>query len=159
MHVAIPEEITSGAAKRATNFSLRLPQGWEQSMTACDRGWIGRTIFVAKGKLTLSLKNWWYPPPPDTTTSQPTPEPYFLHRLFLWMPRKMWNIDFWCPHCITHQPLRSKGIYNHVRLVYTTNLKSLIRLSSPDHRNLNTVDLLNPNPTVVATSMWTWWKC
>ena len=117
MHVAIPEEITSGAAKRATDFSLRLPQGWEQSMSACDRAWIGRTLFVAKGKLTPSLRNWWYPPPPDTTTSQPTPEPYVLRRLFLWIPRKMWNIDFQCPHCTTHQSLRSKGIYNRVRLV------------------------------------------
>ena len=29
----------------------------------------------------------------------------------------MWNIDFRCPHCTTHQSLRSKGIYNRVRFV------------------------------------------
>ena len=117
MHFAIPEEITSGAAKRATDFNL--PQRWEQSMSACDRDWIGCTLFVAKGKLMPLLKNWWYPPPPNTTTSQPTPESYLLCRLFLWMPRcgKMWNIDFRCPHCTTHQSLHSKGIYTCVRLV------------------------------------------
>ncbi len=34
------------------------------------------------------------------------------------MPKRMWNVDFMCPRCeSTPQPLRSKGIYNHVRLV------------------------------------------
>ena len=35
----------------------------------------------------------------------------------MWMPRKMWKVDFHCPHCGPHESLRSKGVYNRVRLV------------------------------------------
>ena len=40
---------------------------------------------------------------------------YHLMRLFLWMPRKMWKVDFHCPRCT--DSLTSKGLYNRVRLV------------------------------------------
>lgn len=33
------------------------------------------------------------------------------------MPRKLWKVDFHCPNCETPRSLRSKGLYNHVRLV------------------------------------------
>ena len=50
-------------SRRPTNYLLRLPNGWQQNMAPIDREWVGRTLFVAKGKLTLSLKLWLYPPP------------------------------------------------------------------------------------------------
>ena len=30
----------------------RLPQGWRQTISPGDMGWIGRSLFVAKGKMT-----------------------------------------------------------------------------------------------------------
>ena len=71
--------------------------------------------FVGKGNLTTNLKNWWHPPVQKRT--KPTPAQYFGKRLFLWMPRKMWEVDFKCPHCTPTQSLRSKGLYNRVCLV------------------------------------------
>jgi hypothetical protein len=86
-------------------------------MNKGDRRWIDHALFVAKGKLAPNLKLWWHPPSSELPTSKPHPESYHLKRLFLWMPRRLWKVDFRCPHCSTPQSLRSKGIYNHVRLV------------------------------------------
>ena len=83
---------------------------------------------MVKGKLTLSMKTWWYPPQPEHHSAQPSPDTYHHHRLFLWMPRKMWNVNFHCPHCGPHQSLRSKGPYNRVRLVL--NLKDQYYLAA-----------------------------
>ena len=41
---------------------------------------------------------------------------YYHKRLFLWMLLRKWQVLFHCPHCKS-QHLRSKGVYNHVRLV------------------------------------------
>ena len=86
-------------------------------MASGDRSWVGKSLFVAKGRLKDKLVNWWYPPsvPSLQVTSEPKPQLYFLRRLFLWMPRKMWLVDFKCPTCKVS--LRSKGLYNRVRLV------------------------------------------
>ena len=59
---------------------------------------IGRALFVAKGKLTPNLKLWWHPPTEVTTMAQLTPDTYHHRRLFRWMPREMWKVDFHCPH-------------------------------------------------------------
>lgn len=107
--------------RQTTDFSLRLPQGWGKTVSESDRCWIGRSLFTAKkGKLTDKLTLWWYPPPYQLPTGKPSPEAYHQKRLFLWMPRRMWQVDFKCPRCVTPQSLRSKGIYNHVRLVMDT---------------------------------------
>ena len=98
------------------DYSLRLPQGWKNIKPA-DRGWIGHSLFAAKGKLTSNLKLWWLPPPFHLSLAKPSPEQYHRRRLFLWMPRKMWSVDFRCPRCHSPQSLRSRGIYNHVRTV------------------------------------------
>ena len=101
--------------RHPTDFSLRLPQGWRQNIAEGDRQWIGRALFVAKGVLTSKLKLWFYPPPHELPASQPNPDNYHLRRLFLWAPRRMWKVDFLCPNC--KESLRSKGLYNHIRLV------------------------------------------
>ena len=95
--------------KRAkVDFSLRLPQG---NIQVADRGWIGHSLFVKKGEL---VKLWWHPPSMESS-SCPDPGSYHQRRLFLWMPRRMWRVDFHCPHC--ESSLRSKGLYTNVRLV------------------------------------------
>lgn len=110
-------------------------------------------MFAKKGELVTKLQTRWYPPPVDLTTPQtkPSPSGYFHRRLFLWMPRRMWKIDFKCPNCkdpqrysteyavflilnflsffcyclnnynSANRSLRSKGPYNRVRLVLDLN--------------------------------------
>lgn len=86
-------------------------------MADADMKWVGKTLFVAKGKLCSSLKAWWHPPSCELPRCKPSPEDYHLKRLFLWMPRRMWNFDFKCSHCITPHSLRSKGVCNRIRTV------------------------------------------
>ena len=86
-------------------------------MSEGDLRWIGRTLYMAKGKLSTTLKLWWHPPPYEAPHGTPHPEAYHYRRLFLWMPRKMWQVDFKCPHCTTPQSLRSKGMYQHIQTV------------------------------------------
>jgi len=84
-------------------------------MSHADRVWIGKEMFVAKGKMTPNLKTWWHPPAIDHGSTMPSPGTYFRRRLFLWMPRKMWAINLVCVQC--RQALRSKGVYRKVRVV------------------------------------------
>ena len=108
-------------------------------MAAADMAWVGRVLFQAKGKLVTELKSWWLPPQVDRLSSkEPRPAAYHLRRLFLWMPRKMWNVEFHCTICPgkyygilsrVHQQalhffrctdrthLWSKGVYRRIRLV------------------------------------------
>ncbi|KAI8517519.1 hypothetical protein Bbelb_035360 [Branchiostoma belcheri] len=51
--------------------------------------------------------------------TKPQPELYFLRRMFLWMPRRMYLFDFRCPNC-PKRALTGKGTYNRVRLVLDT---------------------------------------
>ncbi len=104
-------------SRHATDFSQRLPTGWKGNIAPGDQGWIGRSLFVGKGKLNTSLKLWWHPPPYSPPQGLPSPETYHQRRLFLWMPRRMWQVDFQCPTCFISRSLTSKGAYNHVRIV------------------------------------------
>ena len=109
--------IPSPLPRHATDYSLRLPKGWKGNVAQGDQGWIGHALFVSKGKLTTNLRLWWHPPPYGLPQGQPTPGAYHHRRLILWMPRKMWLVDFKCPTCPMPQSLRSKGVYNHIRMV------------------------------------------
>jgi len=80
-----------------------------------DQAWIGKSLFVAKGKLVSTVTNWYHPPPVQHLNNT-SGKPYYLRRLFLWMPRKMWGVNFMCPNC-ANRALRSKGLYHRVRLV------------------------------------------
>ena len=101
--------------RRPTDYPARLPEGWALTMSHADRVWVGRELFVAKGKMTPNLKSWWYPPAIDHGSKVPSPNSYFGRRLLLWMPMKMWNIGLVCPRC--KQSLLSKGPYRKVRVV------------------------------------------
>ena len=95
----------------------------QQNMVYEDRCWIGQQLFAKKGTLVAKLKNWWHPPPSPDMSSPGTPSPlaYFLRKRFLWMPKKMWQVDFKYLRCKDPQrSLRSNGLYNRVRLVLNT---------------------------------------
>jgi hypothetical protein len=98
--------------RKATDYSQRLPAGWEKNTTAANRAWIGRELFAAK---VNTLRLWRHPPPVDHAAAQPSVENYTCKRLFLWMPREMWRVGFSCPRC--KASLHSKGPYNRVWLV------------------------------------------
>ncbi|KAK3731260.1 hypothetical protein RRG08_025803 [Elysia crispata] len=63
---------------------------------------------------------WWHPPQPAFVYSQPpaTPNVFFHHRLFLWMPYRILAFPFLCsqPGCDRRQ-LSSCGLYKTVRRV------------------------------------------
>ena len=80
-------------------------------MTRIDREWVGRTLFVAKGKLTSSLKLWWHPPPVENKPTSLNPDSYHTLRLSLWMT---WKVNFHCPQSGVKESLRSKGLHNRV---------------------------------------------
>ena len=86
----------------------------QQNMPAVDREWVGRTLFVAKGKLTSLLKLWLHPPPVEYSSSPPKADIFHAKRLLLWLPRMLWKYNFHCQRCGEHESLRSKGLYNHV---------------------------------------------
>ena len=101
--------------RNPTDYSTRLPVGWMTNLPKADAQWIGQTLFAKKGILTAKLQLWWTPPQPGVR-KVPSCELYHLRRLFLWMPRRMWAVDFKCPQCQT-ESLKSKGIYNRIRSV------------------------------------------
>ena len=101
------------------DYSNRLPEGWKDNLLPEDQQWVGSQLFAKKGELVSSLKMWWHPPQPPgpkSTLSVPSAGSYFLRRLFLWMPRKMWHHNFTCPNC-SDTSLTSKGVYNRVRTI------------------------------------------
>ena len=105
-------------------------------MSRADQQWIGRALFQSKGKLVTDLKLWWHPPPYRMAQKQPSPaRAYHLRRLLLWMPRRMWKVEFHCPVCPHPQPLRSKGVYNHIRSV--VDLRDMYNLAG-EYMDCNT---------------------
>lgn len=56
--------------------------------------------------------------PAPNASGVANPANYFLRRLFLWMPKRMWDVLLTCPACnIPERTLQSKGLYTRVRLV------------------------------------------
>lgn len=86
-------------------------------MTDADRKWVSRSMFNDKG-LVDDIKLWWHPPePPRLSASIPDPNRYFVRKVFLWMPQKMWGLRLRCVNCDGKKDLTSKGVYNRVREV------------------------------------------
>ena len=94
--------------RQPTDYARRLPQGWMKNMLHADQLWIGKTIFASKGKLVTSLHPWYHPPALSVPKGCPKVDNYFLRRIFLWMPRLMWQVNFKCPRCDPSQSLNSK---------------------------------------------------
>ena len=79
-----------------------LPDDWRRALDGRlgDQQWMGKALFVSKNKIhdTAAATLWWHPPTPSAST-KPNPDMYVLRRLFLWMPRRAWEVDFKCPCC------------------------------------------------------------
>ena len=64
-------------------------------------------------------KLWWDPPHPSIAgQGKPSISQYFSHRLFLWMPRKLWKIQLKCPQSgCRNIDLTTAGIHKKTRQV------------------------------------------
>ncbi|GFS01684.1 hypothetical protein ElyMa_001104000, partial [Elysia marginata] len=95
-----------------------LPKEWFKTLPSEDHVWLSKSIFDEGGKLRSQLQLWYHPPKIPLVFSQPPASPnlFFHHRFFLWMPYRMWNARFLCsqPGC-EGQRLNSCGIYRTVR--------------------------------------------
>lgn len=61
----------------------------------------------------------WHPPEPHLSSQMaPKTDRYFGHRLFLWLPKKLWRFHLVCPQgtCNNHE-LTSAGLYPVIRKV------------------------------------------
>ena len=91
-------------------------------MEPADRDWVSTYVFTgtkgSSGTLAAPIKLWNYPPPVrDSISSKPDPSAYVLRRLCLWMPRRVYKLDFKCCKESCGKSLKSNGIYNKIRLV------------------------------------------
>ncbi|XP_074535646.1 uncharacterized protein LOC141797859 [Halichoeres trimaculatus] len=103
--------------------SVELPLLWAETLPVQDHKWVSAALFKvgASGKLELRdcLQLWYNPPPPALLYHQvPTPDRFFSHRLFLWMPYRLWKVRLFCtnPTCTRH-PLAGGGLHRRVRKV------------------------------------------
>lgn len=98
-------------------------ESWKSCLPPEDIPWISKALFSfnAKGKPELDdrkIDRMWYDPPQAKLipNQRPKPERYFGHRLFLWMPLRMFKIQLKCPIC-TKTELTKQGPYRNTRLV------------------------------------------
>ena len=87
--------------RQPTDFTLRLPIEWKETMAKGDQQWTGKSIFKSKNQVGDNAPQtlWWHPPSVGESSVKPQPETYVLRRFFLWMPRRAWAVDFKCPEC------------------------------------------------------------
>ena len=87
-----------------------------------DHVWVANALFTESGRLKSQLQMWWHPPQPALVYSQPpaTPNVFFHHRFFLWMPYRMLAYPFVCSQ------LRSRG-----RQVSLASVELTAKVSSP----------------------------
>ena len=75
-----------------------MPAPWKNTLPECDFKWVSKALFRHddKGKLDLNwpISLWYHPPQPANICNlPPSPDRYFAHRLFLWMPYRMWQVS------------------------------------------------------------------
>ncbi|KAH3774449.1 hypothetical protein DPMN_175831 [Dreissena polymorpha] len=100
---------TTSAADTTTYITGKYPifARWKEVLPKEDLRWISKPLFTnivekrceRAHMLTERIdKMWWSPPePPFLVNSIPSVDHYFGHRLFLWMPHKLWHISLRCP--------------------------------------------------------------
>ena len=100
-----------------------IPTSWRSSVPDIDQRWISKSVFTRNvhGNPEVDLRKvnklWWSPPQPQLIpTTPPRLDQYFGHRLLLWMPKKLWKVKLFCPHCKTVE-LKSSGLYRKTRMV------------------------------------------
>ncbi|CAM4637419.1 unnamed protein product [Leuciscus chuanchicus] len=102
-----------------------LPLGWIRTLPPANHTWVSKAMFRWSPEKQPEMdyaridRLWWYPPfPPLTLTEEPEMGRYFGHVLFLWMPRKLWNVELTCPRsdCVKEE-LTSTGLHQELRQV------------------------------------------
>ncbi|GFS07738.1 hypothetical protein ElyMa_006576100 [Elysia marginata] len=115
-----PDIIVPRVILESETTKVLLPKEWFKTLPSEDHVWLSKSIFDEGGKLRSQLQMWYHPPQIPLVFSQPpvSPNLFFHHRSFLWMPYRMWNARFLCcqPGC-EGQRLNSCGIYRAVRRV------------------------------------------
>ncbi|KAL2102201.1 hypothetical protein ACEWY4_001369 [Coilia grayii] len=101
----------------------QLPRLWAEGLPPEDHKLVGKVLLRtgAKGKTELqdNLKLWYTPPPPSHLYHQaPSPDNFFAHHLFVWMPYKLWKVKVVClnPSCGGNQ-LTGGGLHKRARRV------------------------------------------
>ncbi|XP_041846871.1 uncharacterized protein LOC121643491 [Melanotaenia boesemani] len=98
-----------------SSASFWLPGELSKTIPLQDQRWIANTLFHS-GKLRPDLKLWYEPPVPALIYHQtPTPEPFFTHRLMVWMPYHLWKVKIACPTC--GKQLTGAGVHKRARKV------------------------------------------
>ena len=106
--------------RQTTDFTSRLPQGWQRNLIPGNLEWISweKDLYMLKGKLLANLRQWYHLPQVNVLSqAMPRAETYFLRHLCVWMPMRMWQVEFKCPTCTSWRQLCSKGAYNRICLV------------------------------------------
>eukprot|EP00794_Sanderia_malayensis_P021122 gene21122-23194_t len=116
---------TSLFPRQQPDYAHQIPDGWRANIAPHDQAWIGKHVFVAKGVPSDSSRHWFHAPE-IRGSKKPVAGEYFLRPMYLWMPRKNHMFDFKCSRC--QHSLRSKGLYNRVRLVL--DIKSFYYLAT-----------------------------
>lgn len=102
-----------------------MPATWREGLPDVDKLWIAKSLFGPGSKSKGTLQDfkvdrlWYYPPPPSRSCpGRPSVERYFAHRLFLWMPRRLWSYKFHCPNdgCQGNE-LTSAGVYKTIKQI------------------------------------------
>ncbi|GFR95714.1 hypothetical protein ElyMa_000951600 [Elysia marginata] len=118
--VADPDLIMPLVIPESPATKVPLRKEWFKTLPPEDHIWLSKSIFQESGKLKSQLQMWYHPPQIPLVFSQPPASPnlFFHHRFFLWMPYRMWNARFLCsqPGC-EGQQLNSYGLYRTVRRI------------------------------------------
>ncbi|KAK7089582.1 hypothetical protein V1264_025107 [Littorina saxatilis] len=104
-----------------------LSQAWWDSLPQVDHAWVSKAFFrwSSSNPDTPELdysrihKLWWYPAQPALIHNLcPGIDRYFGHRLFVWMPKRLWKYVLVCPHShCTGVELSHAGSYPIVKKV------------------------------------------
>ncbi|XP_062605045.1 uncharacterized protein LOC134266846 [Saccostrea cucullata] len=97
--------------------------GWKKTLPEIDHHWISETFFHAGKRgaefdFSRVTKLWYDPPQPSLSRGVLNkPDRYFGHRLFLWMPRHLFHVQFHCPHSDCSGILTNSGVHQKTRRV------------------------------------------
>lgn len=82
-----------------------IPNGWKQTIPEADNQWVAASAFKWSSKWKPELDTYkikslvLHPPsPPLVQTQVPKVDRNFAQRLFMWMPKKLWQVKLHCWH-------------------------------------------------------------
>lgn len=102
----------------------KLPEQFLNVLQPGDVEWVEDVLLTGGDKKVFREtfdRNWYQPPsaPPVSSdaNSPPNPDDYFRRRLYVWAPKRMWNIPLECPTSGCKLPLGKAGMYRRLRVV------------------------------------------